>query len=264
MNEACPYREPKCADLTCDCPKYLAWVDVQQPGAVEQIITEQGFNVDLPAWDLMVDMQRSFAARMHRVEGLTKDEVDTWVDRYLVCIDDELREAREHLSLYDDRGPETAEQQAELRKEVIDVAHFMMDLFIVGGADAEKIKQTYSHRYLNSRQLLPTEDLITVAYRQQCGDVLSYLNAAGQTDDITMLKALCRLADACGQVRQQISWKHWKRPSPSIDFGKLHAAFALVFHEFINLCILTMEPEDVRSVYITKNAENIRRQAHGY
>ena len=264
MNEACPYKEPKCADLVCDCPKYLAWVDVQKPGMVERIIAQQGFDTSLPAWDLMFSMQKSFAARMHKVDDLTKEEVDTWVDRYLVCIDDELREAREHLNLYGDRPPETDAQHDELCKEVIDIAHFVMDLFIVGGANANTLKHVYAQRYLHGRQLLPTEDLITVAYRQQCDGVLKYLDAVAQTDDIMLLKAMCRLADACGQVRQQISWKHWKKPNSSIDFAKLHGAFALMFHEFINLCLLTMEPEDVRSIYITKNAENIQRQAHGY
>jgi len=264
-NQACPYLEPKCADIDCDCPKYLAYVDAKDEKVVAEIMAEKGFDQSLPAWDLMYTMQKSFAGSLHKIDGLTKEEVDYWVDKYLVCIDDEMREVREHLNLYGDHQVETEEQQAELRKEVIDIIHFVMDLFIVGGASASEVKHKYAARYLNGRQLPADVDLIAVAYEHQRDGVLTYLDAVGQTDDITMVKALCRLADACGAVRQQISWKHWKKPNPTIDKDKLHDAFALVFHEFITLCVLTMNDQaDVRNIYVQKNIENICRQRHGY
>lgn len=264
-NKKCPYLEAKCADIECDCPKYLAYVDANDEDKVKAVLAEQGFDMSLPAWELMYTMQRSFAARMHKVDELTKEEVDNWVDKYLVCIDDEMREVREHLNLFGDHPVETDEQQVELRKEVIDIIHFVMDLFIVGNASALTIKKAYAMQYLNSRPIPDDVDLIHVAYEHQHDSILQYLDAEGQTDDITMVKALCRLADACGAVRQQISWKHWKKPNPVIDYDKLHAAYAQVFHEFINLCVLTMDsPDDVRDIYVRKNVENIFRQQHGY
>ena len=82
--------------------------------------------------------------------------------------------------------------------------------------------------------------------------------------DITILKASCRLSDACALARQQISWKHWKKPNDYIDFDKLYQAYAVIFHEFINLCLLTIPVEEIKEIYIKKNVENILRQEYGY
>jgi hypothetical protein len=82
--------------------------------------------------------------------------------------------------------------------------------------------------------------------------------------DFSILKACCKISDACGAVRQQISWKHWKKPNPEIKRDKLLDAFALLFHELMNLFILTMDCQEIQAIYMVKNAENIQRQNYGY
>ena len=109
------------------------------------------------------------------------------------------------------------------------------------------------------------EDLIEVAYNHQKETMDDYLYTKEDINkDITILKASCRLSDACASVRQQISWKHWKKPNEFIDIDKLYFAYAEVFHEFINLCILTMSVKEIKDIYVKKNVENILRQEYGY
>ena len=67
-----------------------------------------------------------------------------------------------------------------------------------------------------------------------------------------------------GQLRESMYWKHWKKPSKFIDYDKLYHAYAVVFHEFINLCILTMKENEIKDIYVKKNVENILRQKYGY
>ena len=257
MNKDCPYCETKCQDITCPCPKYLAYVDVQDPNKVKQILDDLHFDTSLPDWDLMYSMQRSFEQRFHKIDNLTKEEMDNWINKYIVCIEDEVREVRECLNLYNNRCDIKPE---ELKKEVIDILHFMMDLFIAGGATAQDIARLYSEKYhVNS------DNIITTAYAFQSKYIYEYLNIYSVDKlDWGILKATCKLLDACAQVRQQISWKHWKKPNSDINIDKLFHAYVLVFHEFINLCILTMTVEEIKTIYVKKNVENIQRQKYGY
>ena len=199
------------------------------------------------------------------MDGLTKREIDKWVDKYLVCIEDEIREVREHLNLYgEEKYDSEIDKVLELKKEVIDILHFMMELFIVGNADKNIIKKHYNDMY-NVGWTYSNVDLFEEAYDRQSITLPKYLNSfVDRTHDITVLKASCRLSDACALVRQQISWKHWKKPSDTINYEKLYDAYAVVFHEFINLCVLTMDEKEIRTIYVNKNVENILRQKYGY
>ena len=262
LNEACPYIEDRCRFLGtgCDCAKYLAYVDASDPEKVKKILADNNFDLNLPTWELLMSMQMSFAQRQHPVEGLTKADVDHWVDAYLVCIDDEVREVREYLNIYGQGA--SHDNVAELKKEVVDIIHFVMDLFIVGNCSPEQLKSAYCARY--GVTVNDGDDLFNVAYNKQAAGVLDYLGASGITKDMTVLKATCKLLDAGAAVRQLISWKHWKRPSDTIDFDKLHDAYAGVFYEFVNLYVLTMANGELRDIYVRKNAENIFRQIYGY
>ena len=261
LNKNCPYLEMQCENLECDCPKYKAYIDVKDPVIFNRVMEENNFDVNQPAFDLVMVMQHSFASRIRQMDNLSKSEKDEWIDKYLVCIEDEVRELREHLSLYGEI--EVKDKDIELKKEVIDILHFMMDLFIVGGANQDIIKEFY--RDLCEIDLDSKEDLFEVAYRLQREDIDEYLNVKEDIKkDITILKASCRLLDACALVRQHISWKHWKEPSTYIDYNKLYHAYAVVFHEFMNLCILTMEEKEIKDIYVRKNVENILRQEYGY
>jgi hypothetical protein len=193
------------------------------------------------------------------VDNLSKEEKDKWIDRYLVCIEDEIREVREHLNLYGEEKI-NKDKNLELKKEVIDILHFMMELFLVGGANQDIIKEFYTKKY----GVASDGDLIESAYELQNDTIDAYLDCYNDKYDIAVLKASCRLSDSCALVRQQISWKHWKKPNDHIDYDKLYNAFAILFHEFINLCILTMVVNEVKDIYINKNVENILRQEYGY
>lgn len=264
MNVNCPYYEIQCNNLECDCPKYKAYVDAKKPEVFKRVMEENKFDVSLPAFDLLMTMQKSFASRMRKVDGLTKEEKDTWIDKYLVCVEDEIREVREHLDLYGEEPKYASEidKTLELKKEVIDILHFMMELFIVGGANQKTVKEFYAKVYNHSFD--ENADLIELAYNYQKDDIKEYLHCDKDNIDITVLKASCRLSDACALVRQEISWKHWKKPNVFIDYDKLYSAYAVVFHEFINLCILTMKVEEIKTIYVNKNVENILRQEYGY
>ena len=253
----CPYLEKKCEDISCPCPKYYAYKDACDPEKVKAILEENHFDTSLPPWELMYSMQMSFESRFHEIGNLSKEEIDYWIDKNLICIEDEIREVRECLDIY---GKNTSKPQEELKKEVIDILHFMMDLFICGNAKADDIKKAYFSKYK-----LNGEDLIETAYKAQSKEVCDYLNISGsEKNDFDILKAVCKLSDAGALVRQQISWKYWKKPNDSINMEKLYDAFAEVFHEFINLCLLTLDCSEIKDTYIKKNVENIQRQFYGY
>lgn len=252
----------QCESLQCDCAKYKAYVDAKNKDIVNRVLKDNHFDVSQTAWELLMQMQRSFASRMRKVDNPTKEEVDKWVDKYLICVEDEIREVREHLTIYS-KNEKNNNVDIELKKEVIDILHFMLDLFIVGGTNCKDIQKAYDKKY--HVELNEKEDLIAVAYNVQKETINDYLYTKEDINkDITILKASCRLSDACASVRQQISWKHWKKPNESIDFDKLHLAYAEVFHEFINLCILTMSVKEIKDIYVSKNVENILRQEYGY
>ena len=46
-----------------------------------------------------------------------------------------------------------------------------------------------------------------------------------------------------------------KFETSSAIYEKLYDAYAVVFHEFINLCVLTMDEKEIRTIYVNKNVE---------
>jgi len=270
----CPYKEGKCITLTdvtgpndennianCDCPcaKYHAYLAVQDPQKVAEKLQMFGVSEDTETWTVLMTMQKIFAARFHKVDNLTKDEIDHWINEYLVCIEDEVREVREHLAFYTGEIKDVNSSNIELKKEIIDILHFMMDEFIVGGMTPEILKQHYLKLY--APNVVDVKDFLKFAYENQ---QLKY-DFQGKGKEYNVFILVNKLLDCSGKVRQQISWKHWKKPSPTIDYPKLYAAFAETFKVLVDLfVVLYMTPEEVREVYIKKNLENIFRQEAGY
>ncbi|MFW6007972.1 MAG: hypothetical protein ACOCP8_01795 [archaeon] len=262
----CPYYEANCDMTTCSCPKYKAYEAVQKPEAVENKLTELGFDLNSGTWPLIMAIQLSFAKRLHKMENLTKDEVDHWVDKYLICIEDEVREVREHLRIYPEQlkdilNDTVKSNKKELQKEVIDILHFVMDLFLCGNANAEDIEKAYLKKY--APNVIDVKDLLAFAWDNQYEKTKREYEPR-DIDDIILL-LVNKLLDANGGVRQQISWKHWKKPSNTIDYDKLYEAYADVFKILMDLFIFTMDNiDDVKNIYLTKNVENIYRQQFGY
>jgi hypothetical protein len=270
----CPYRELKCitladpqgpydeaniADCSCPCPKYQAYLAVQDPEQVKTELATFGLSEDIETWTVLMTMQKRFANRFHKVDGLTKEEQDHWINEYLVCIEDEVREVREHLSFYTGAIQDINQSTVELKKEIIDILHFMMDEFIVGGIDSNTLKQYYLKQY--APNIVDVKDFLKFAYERQS---LVY-DWKDQDKYYNIFILVNKLLDCSGKVRQQISWKHWKKPSPTIDYDKLYTAFAETFKILVDLfVVLYMTSDEVRDIYIKKNLENIFRQNYNY
>ena len=267
MKDKCPYFEANCGNCIKACPKLLAYEEIQKEGVIEKTIEELGIDPLLPTWDLLMAMQLKFAARFHKVEDLTKLEIDHWINAYLVCIEDETREVREHLNIYPENNSNLIikENSIELEKEFIDIIHFIMDEFISGGSNAKDIELAYMNKYypekISSGEII--DDFMKFIYEQQEIKVKKlYKN---YSRDMTILLLVNKLLDCSGKVRQCISWKHWKKPSDKINFLKLNDAFAETFKSLIDCyCIMNMTPKKIRDIYINKNCENIWRQRLGY
>ena len=259
MKDKCPYYEDSCGNCIKACPKLLAYEEIQKEGVIEKTIEELGIDPNLPTWDLLMAMQLKFAARFHKVKNLTKLEIDHWIDRYLVCIEDEVREVREHLNIYPDLLVEK-NNSIELEKEFIDIIHFMMDEFICGGSNAKDVETAYMNKYYPGEI---TNNFMEFAYNKQELEVKKLYK--DYSKDMIILLLINKLLDCSGKVRQQISWKHWKKTSDKINFDKLYDAFAETFKVLIDCyCIMNMTPDKIRDIYINKNVENCLRQTFNY
>lgn len=266
----CPYLEEKCSDIECPCPKYKAYEMMQTPGIIEQKITELGIDHNQDSWTVIMSMQKIFASRFHNTTNMTKEEKDHWINDYLVCIEDEIGEFIDYVRLPLDSKAKM-DNPVEMKKEVIDILHFVMDVFIAGEVTPEEIKRTYLESY--STGVTDVKDFLKFAYDQEA--LLFYSIKEDQlakgvdfneiSRDNMLLDSAMRLLLANRKVRQQISWKHWKKPNKEINRDKLLEAYAEVFSAFMTLVIFTFDNSDeLKETYIKKNVENILRQSLGY
>ncbi|MDF2534070.1 MAG: hypothetical protein K0R18_227 [Bacillales bacterium] len=273
--DICPYYEENCTDVGCVCPKYLAYEAVNKPEEVSAEIKEMGIDPDKDSLSLMMEMQKLFAAKFHKVDDFTKDEVDKWTLAYDGCITDEITEVHEHLSVFP--GVESKDNNLELQKEFIDIWHFLMDQFIVADLDTNKLVETY----INESNLtgLTTEwaiqsvgggDALRMVFLNEYNLLNKRLNGELSTlnkddRDLQILVHSNLVLAGMRKVRQQISWKHWKKPATSIDYPKLHSALTYSFKVLVQCFILTgLDAEELTRIYISKNLENRFRQKFGY
>jgi hypothetical protein len=264
--DICPYFEDNCANVGCVCPKYLAYQDVNDPEIVAQEISAMGVDPNGDQLTVMMEMQKSFAAKFHKTEGFTKDEVDHWVKAYDVCITDEITEVHEHLAVFP--GIDSKDNLVELQKEFIDIWHFLMDEFIVANMTAADLINVYDTKY-GGGVATHSNPLQAIFINEK-----NYLNKIynGQVEslnkdenDLAILIYSNLILAGMRQVRQQISWKHWKKPSATIDYDKLHEAFTDTFRALVQSFILSgLDADELTQIYIKKNIENVRRQVHGY
>lgn len=266
----CPYLEEKCSDIDCPCPKYKAYEMMQEPGLIERKITELGIDPNQDSWNVLMGMQKIFAGRFHNTTNMTKDEKDKWIKEYLICIEDEIGEFIDYVRL-PLNSEATMTNHIEMQKEVIDILHFVMDVFIAGEVTPEEVKQAYLKHY--TAGVVDVEDFLKFAYDQEAllfysvkEDQLAKGIDYNEIDRDTMLLDLAmRLLLANRKVRQQISWKHWKKPNAEINREKLLEAYAHVFSAFMNLVIFTFDnAAELKQTYVKKNIENILRQELGY
>jgi len=271
--DICPYFEDNCADVGCVCPKYLAYEAVNKPEEVNAEITAMGVDPNQDPLIVMMEMQKLFAAKFHKVDGFTKAEVDKWVKDYDVCITDEITEVHEHLNVFP--GVEAKDNLVELQKEFIDIWHFLMDEFIVGDMDATKLIDKYvDHRFAGDTTAFTLKrfsgNALEMIFNTEYNELNLKLNGELSTldknnRDLQVLIYSNLILAGMRAVRQQISWKHWKKPSPTVDYNKLHDAFLQTFIALIQCFILTgVDAASLTRMYTTKNLENRFRQKYGY
>ena len=274
MKEKCPYYETKCDDLQCACPKYQAFLDVQDSNIVEQEL--KILNVaDLKNWQKIFNIQKHFANRFHKVDKVSKEDTDKWVKEYCICIEDEIEEFLDYMPW---NGMIKLDNDKEMLKEVIDVLHFVMDVMIAGNCSPDEIQKRYIEEYMNGnnnfndfftaafeneRKLLCKEKNIKIVDNPISGKNI-YNISEEEFYQMTTIAALeVMILDR--EIRQQISWKHWKNPNETINYDKLFKVFTLLFKRFIILCVMVFVTSDeIVNMYIMKNIENVRRQKNGY
>ena len=253
----CPYFESNCGGcatdkIDCRCPKLIAYEGVNDPQIKQSVLDK--LNVTATSkFGIMLQMQSVFAQKFHKIKDLSKEEIDKWTNEYLVCIEDELSEASEFLSLYKIKKY----NEIEYRKELIDIIHFLMDGMLVAG--------------------ITEQDLITVA-NCEGNDLLDYLvnksrlNARNLLDKANNDLDLARLYSldfirtiSIRNVRQQISWKHWKSRKPTIDKEAIIKAWFDMLVCLIDAFVLVnTTSDDIFNIYVNKNVENQLRQDNGY
>ena len=288
MNEKqkqCPYYETKCDDLQCFCPKYKAYIDVQNPQLVNSELKELDVADNMDGLEKMMTMQKHFANRFHPVIQVDKDITDKWNKEYCICIEDEVEELMDYckLPIQDDAKYDNTK---ELKKEIIDILHFMMDIFITGNCSYDKLYSLFNKKrntnvqsfnnvfqycidemkkYKLQRATISELDLFgsrvdLINLWNYDGSILTYQ----MWNDLLVSFAL-ELLFVNREIRQQISWKHWKKPNASINYDKLYNAYEELFYKFMRLAAFIFEDaNEIVNTYIKKNIENIRRQKNGY
>jgi hypothetical protein len=264
IKKDCPYFEENCPgglqteneELNCMCPKFKAYIDAQNPEIVKEELKNMNINAT-EKMDIMMSMQKIFAERFHKIDGLTKDEIDHWTNAYLVCIEDEIVEASEFLDIYPEKIKEFNEK--EYRKELIDILHFLMDGMLVAGMKYSDLKEYY--KKYNS---ITTEgDILDIAIEIEKNAVNTLKLILNNTDKY--LYILNYLLRDIRLVRQCISWKHWKKPSNTIDKDKIFIAYIGMFSHLIQALLMTnVTSGDIYKIYTMKNIENVRRQQYKY
>lgn len=263
LKSDCPYFETNCPGgtndleifkkLDCECPKFLAYLDTKDP----EIIQRELDNMNITAhekMDIMLSMQKIFAGKFHKVDNLTKDEIDYWTNTYLVCIEDEIVEASEFLDIYINFYKKF--DIKEFRKELIDILHFVMDGMIVGGMNYDILVKCYSNE---CNADLSGIDILDYAIKNE-NDFVNQIR-----DENQYLYLLNYLLRDIRLVRQCISWKHWKKPSLAINNDDLFAAWTGMFRNLVRILLATgMTSDDIYNVYVHKNIENVLRIQYGY
>lgn len=280
----CPYYEEKCDTDKCFCLKYQAYQDIQDPCIVEQELTELGATQYSDSWEKIFNIQKHFAARFSDVEHPNKETTDHWNKEYLICIEDEIEELIDYIQLYNEPSAVLTSYKG-LKKEIIDILHFVMDTFITGGIAAKPLMSL--HFVKNNIDSKNIEDTFNIAFKAAKERICKRFNIAFypssiDTDDVTTMLCNLWLLDKSSvhnillrltldllfinrKIRECISWKHWKKPNVSINYDKLYNVYEEMLSRFLDLAAFVFkDAQEIVKTYILKNIENIRRQKLGY
>ena len=281
-HQLCPYYESKCDDQKCFCLKYQAYKDIQDPEIIKQELIELGIDPNADSWTKIMSMQKKFAARFSQVDNPSKEITDQWNKEYLICIEDEVEELVDYIGMFNQEPVLTSYKG--LKKEIIDILHFIMDTFITGNCSPDILMNLHLNKHGN---VLATNDNFKFAFDQ------AKLRLASRYKDLTinqvkiendnlsnielmwninkeqmneiLLQLTLELLFINKKVREQISWKHWKKPNKSINYDNLYNVYEEMFTKFIELAAFVFQDsDDIIQSYVLKNIENIRRQKLGY
>ena len=270
IHKQCPYYETKCDDLQCLCVKYEAWKDVQDPVIVNRELKALKIE-ETDMFAVMYAVQKHFASRFHNTDTITKEITDAWVKEYCICMEDEIEEIYDYIAFPTvEHLPAKKDNQEELRKEIIDVLHFVMDIMIASDFKPEDAKNRYA---IDHNLFLKDFDLLNEMFKEKRQLLkkrfgiknINYMFLEDRTKSEALITLTSELLEMNRELRQQISWKHWKKPNDSINYQKLHDVCYELLNRFVLLAnIVFISGEDIRGTYVKKNIENIRRQKRGY
>lgn len=265
----CPYQDFRC-NQNCSiiskkngikpCPKYYAYIDSRDDNIKKDILSTVGIDVvNMEKIEIMLNLQKYFANKFHNTNNMTKEQVDYHVNDYLVCIEDEIGELREYLN-------GTMEDNYENKfKEVIDVLHFVMDLMICSNYTYKNLKMDINK--IDSSDIPIEQKIINYNLNLYNKFKDNYKNL---DNNMIIMLLSNRILDESRDVRQSISWKHWKKPNETIDYDVLHKKIFEYYNRLIQLFIGVMyNNEDINfdkiyNTYVTKNCENLLRQKYNY
>lgn len=260
----CPYYEENCINIGCVCPKYLAYEKASNPKEIEKQLEKMNVDFNDNKLSVMMNIQKHFSSRFFDSEKLTDEEISKWIKQYDTCITDEITEVHEHLDIFNDIYKNKEGNVAELQKEFIDIWHFVMDMFASGKMNSSQLIEKYFEVFGLPHQEKDTILVIFENENKQLVDSMKVSMSHG-IDPIGVLVLTGHLLAGMRKVRQNISWKHWKKSNPNIDFNKLHESFVFVFSSLIKCLVLVgIDSDKLFNIYLSKNIENIFRQEFGY
>ena len=272
----CPYCETKCDDIVCPCAKFKAYLDVKNPEILYEELKNLGIEDNMNKFEKILHIQKHFASRFHSVENIKKEETDYWLKEYGICIEDEIEEVFDYIKLDDNNEIKT--NALELKKEIADILHFVLDSIISSQCSANIIINLFKEKYLQKEYNNdPLVDMFNFCInylqdtfdikRNDSNDCTKMWNFAGKTNkwnDVLQTISL-RLLFVNREIRQQISWKHWKKPYKTINYDKLYLTLTDLWYRFMILSAFVFDNVDeIVNVYTKKNIENIRRQKYNY
>lgn len=210
-----------------------------------QLLKEYPYN-DQTAFKEILQLQRQFSGRFTPYDELNKEGLRAkWTTEYLVCICDEVQEVMGWLPWKHWRHyPEDFKLElVELRFELIDIMHFMMDLGFV-------IEMDWS-----SFDFCRDMDRYIAQKNAAVGD-----ESTGEYDIEAQTDAtkdwMVRMYKGLGLIAQAATWGDWD------SARKCYADLLATYYD--GLALWDMDGETLNNYYRSKNAENIDRQNRGY
>ena len=95
------------------------------------------------ALEHMMDTQKAFGSKFVKFDTLTILEKEQWTKEFVICMMDELSEVLGHINFKHWKKPIYPINEMEVKYELIDLWHFLMNLMLVWGMTAEDVLTMY-------------------------------------------------------------------------------------------------------------------------